>query len=84
MALSTTLTVQLIVNSIFLEINFNTKVCCITGLLHQNKKYAQKIQLKKISKKKLNNNFSGILKVSAGNLKENENCRLLRRDAKFV
>ena len=36
---------------------------------------------KKISK---NSNFSGILKVSAGILKENENCRFLRRDAKFI
>ena len=42
-------------------------------------------QEKKISKKPLKiYDFSGILKVSAGILKENENYRFLRGDVKFI
>ena len=43
------------------------------------------IPSKKISKKTLKKyDFSGILKVFAGILKENENCRFLRGDVKFI
>ena len=45
----------------------------------------EKSPSKKLSKKPLKNyDFSGILKFSAGNLKENENCRFLRGDVKFI
>ena len=40
---------------------------------------------KKISKKPLEKkDFSGILKVSVGILKENENCRFFKGDVKFI